>query len=111
MKLPRQVYGIRHNVTGRIYIGSSANVEKRIYKHMQMLRNGCHHVGDMQADFREYGDNYSVLILDEIRSYQERSKEYCWMKKYKSFIRGVGYNYKDQAKNQLGKNKEKGAQT
>lgn len=101
MRLPRHVYAIRHNPTGRMYIGSSFNIKKRVYQHMQMLRSGCHHVQDMQDDFNEYGEGYSVFILDEITCYRERSKEYNWMKKYGTYIRGIGYNYKDHAKKKI----------
>lgn len=101
MKLPRQVYALRHNPTGRIYVGSSANVEKRVYHHMMLLRNGCHHVKDMQDDFAEYGEDYSVEILDEITKWQERTKEYYWMQKCSSCIQGIGYNYQDHAKRKL----------
>ena len=53
----------------------------------------------MQTDFDRYGENYTVTILDEISKYEDRSKEYEWMHKLQSHIRGKGYNYKDQAIN------------
>lgn len=97
MKLPRSVYLIRHNITGRIYIGSSADVEKRHAHHMYSLRSGTHPVEDMQKDFDEYGDNFTFTVIDEITTQEELSKEYQWMQEFKSNIRGVGYNYKDRA--------------
>lgn len=103
MKLPRQVYAIRHNPTQRMYIGSSADVKRRINNHMKALRNGSHTVGDMQKDFNVHGEDYSFFILDEIKTWADRSKEYFWMKKYNTCTRGVGYNYKDHAKTQLSK--------
>lgn len=101
MKIPTQVYAIRHNPTSKMYIGRSANVEKRVSQHMKMLRSGCHHVEDMQEDFNEFGEDYSVFILDEITKWAERTKEYYWMVKCGTYIRGVGYNYKDHAKKKL----------
>lgn len=97
MELPRKVYLIRHNVTGRIYIGSSKNVEIRYSNHMYNLRSWKHPVEDMQKDFDEYGENFTLTVIDEIRTYEEASKEYEWMREFKSHIRGVGYNYKDNA--------------
>jgi hypothetical protein len=49
----------------------------------------------MQNDFDLYGDDYTVEILDEIESIKSFRKEYDYMDLYKSRIRGVGYNYKD----------------
>lgn len=97
MKFPRKVYAIQHNVTKRIYIGSSADVNTRYFSHIYQLRNGKHSVEDMQDDFIKYGEDYSFFILDEITEYAERKKEYEWMQKYGSHIRGIGYNYKDPA--------------
>ena len=95
MKLPRKVYAIQHNTTKRIYIGSSVDVEARYMNHMYQLRAGKHIVEDMQDDFINYGEDYSLFILDEITEHEDRFKEYEWMEKYKSHCRGIGYNYKD----------------
>lgn len=95
MNFPRQVYKIKHNVTGRIYIGSTAHLENRISCHLSRLRCGKHHIEDMQSDYDKYGENYSIEILDEIATIEEKHKEYEWMKKFNSLERGVGYNYRD----------------
>lgn len=96
MKFPRAIYAIQHNATKRIYIGSSSDVELRYWGHMYSLRSGKHPVEDMQQDFIDYGEDYSVFILDEINEWEERTKERDWMLKYKTNIRGMGYNYKDR---------------
>ena len=95
MKFPRQIYAIQHNVTKRIYIGSSVDPRTRYLNHICLLRNGNHHIEDMQDDFDEYGEEYSLFILETINTYEEREKEYDWMKKYESYTRGIGYNYMD----------------
>ena len=97
MKLPRKVYAIQHNITKRIYIGSSGDLKKRYLSHLYKLRAGCHDIRDMQDDFDKYGEDYSVFILDEIQCIGECRKEYDWMEKYSTHIRGIGYNYKDPA--------------
>lgn len=96
MNFPRKVYAIRHNVTNKVYIGSSANVDHRIKNHIFRLRAHKHHVEDMQADFDQYGEDYTVTILENAVEFEDKDKEYEWMKKYQSHIRGIGYNYKDQ---------------
>lgn len=95
MKFPRKVYCIRHNPTDRVYIGSSSNVDRRIGAHISALRRGTHINEDMQADYNRHGEDYTITILDVIESREASVKEYEWMKKYESTVRGKGYNYND----------------
>lgn len=104
MHIPREIYMVLHTTTGRMYIGSSKNAHHRFKQHLELLKYGKHHVEDMQNDYDGPG-NYSLSILDKVTLYEERNKEYEWMKKYNSHIRGIGYNYKDIATVQLGKKK------
>lgn len=102
MILPRKIYAIQHNVTKRMYIGSSKDAGQRYESHMHQLRAGKHTIEDLQKDFDEYGEDFSLYILDEIKEHHERIKEYEWMRIYNTTERGVGYNYKDHGKNMLG---------
>lgn len=95
MRYPRTIYAIRHNATQRIYIGSSFNYEQRVRNHLYALRGHRHSVEDMQKDFDNYGDDYTITVLEENIDYDNRHKEYEWMEKYQSYVRGKGYNYKD----------------
>lgn len=97
MEFPRTIYAIQHNETKRIYIGSTKNVETRYQSHIGALRRGKHTVEDMQEDFDKYGENYSLFILEEIKEFKDKIKEYEWMRKYKTMERSTGYNYKDKA--------------
>ena len=104
MRLPRDIYAIQHNVTKRIYIGSSRDVKGRYMNHMYRLRANKHSVEAMQDDFNNYGENYSLYILDKITDFSDKGKEYEWMSKYKTYDREYGYNYKEvgaQAKRKL----------
>ena len=96
MKLPRQIYAIRHEPTKKLYIGSSANVRARFKAHMAHLLRGTHPVEDMQTDFNRYGGGYELLVLGEIQTFAERGKEYELMLQYETYDRRYGYNYKDQ---------------
>lgn len=104
MKCPRKVYAIRHNVTDRVYIGSSCNVDRRFKEHLYALQAHTHIVDDMQKDYDEHGEDYTLTILDQIKDESEIEKEYEWMDKYQSFVRGVGYNYKDKHRTVQSKN-------
>ena len=97
MRFPRTVYLIRHNRTGRIYIGSSVDPSRRFKKHIEDLRKGVHPVEDMQADFDKCGEDYAVEFLEVISAFEDRHHEYEWQDKFNSITRGVGYNYKDFA--------------
>ena len=92
---PKKVYAIQHNVTKKIYIGSSNDVSTRYLGHMYALRSNKHSVEDMQDDFNKYGEDYSVFVLGDIETQKEKYKEYEFMLKYNTYIRDVGYNYKD----------------
>lgn len=92
---PRDVYIITHNVTKKMYIGSSGIFDKRIKLHLNALRSGRHPIEDMQSDFDIYGEDYTIEILDRIDSVKEFRKEYDYMDLYKSRVRAIGYNYKD----------------
>ena len=95
MRCPRTIYAIRHNATQRIYIGSSFNYKQRVKNHLYALRAHSHSVEDMQKDFDDYGEDYTISVLEENIDYDNKHKEYEWMKKLQSFVRGKGYNYKD----------------
>lgn len=95
MDYPRKVYAIQHNITRKIYVGSSANLNKRYKQHFCLLKNGIHPVEDMQDDFNKYGDQFSLYIVDDIAERKENEKEFKWMRTFESHIRGIGYNYND----------------
>lgn len=95
-KFHEVIYCIKHNVTGKEYIGRTGAFENRIACHMGLLRNGKHPVEDMQSDFNVYGNDYTITILEEITDKEQRKREHELMLSRGSHIRGKGYNYKDE---------------
>lgn len=89
------VYSIKHNVTGKEYIGSSCKPKTRIQHHLSALMRGRHPVEDMQSDFNDYGNDYTISILEKITDYSQKNREYELMESHGSNVRGKGYNYKD----------------
>lgn len=99
------IYAIQHNVTKKIYIGKSKNVYKRYEQHLSALRHKNHTSLEMQKDFNEYGEDYSVFVLEEVEGEKElvehdgcfRTKgvdaEVYWIKKYNTIENG--YNAQD----------------
>ena len=47
----KYVYAIRHNKTGRIYVGCSQHIQSRFRNHMNQLKNKKHKSKEMQKDF------------------------------------------------------------
>lgn len=98
MELPRVVYALRHNPTGKVYVGSAKSLEKRMKSHIYSLRKGTHPNRAMQDDFYKYGDDYSMFVLDEIHSFDEARREYIWMDVLKSRDEQFGYNTQEHAR-------------
>ena len=98
MTYPRIIYILKHNPTGRVYVGSSADPSSRIATHISYLRNGTHSNAGMQADFDKYGDDYSVCLADVICGHRDRDKEFLWMDVLNARDPEYGYNDKDHSK-------------
>ena len=92
---PKIVYAIKHNKTGRIYVGSSERASWRVKDHLNKLRRGSHENELMQQDFDKHGEDYSFYQLDVIPCQQKSNREYFWMMALGTFYEDKGYNYKD----------------
>lgn len=92
------VYALQHNVTKRIYIGSTQRGQWRIHDHIRYLRQGKHKNELMQEDYNKYGEDYSFYQLDVIPTTYERYREYFWMNYFNTYDPEFGYNNKDQSK-------------
>ena len=91
----RYVYAIQHNVTGRIYVGSAKDVAYRYRSHLSQLRHGRHKNSEMQRDYNEHGESYSVFILAIIKRPEDCRLEFKWMDKLKTYDPRIGYNQRD----------------
>lgn len=97
MIFPRTVYALRHNPTGKIYVGSSCDVPQRISLHINALRRGKHIMKAMQDDYNQYGEDYSLFILDSISNIYEKRKESFWMEMLNTRSPNYGYNTGDKS--------------
>lgn len=94
------IYAIRCIKNGRLYIGRTIDIQKRIAVHFQELKSGKHTNKLMVEDFKNYGrDNFEVYLLETDIPYEKRGKEYEYMRKYNSYDKKYGYNYGDKTKN------------
>lgn len=98
MKFPRIVYALKHDATGKIYVGSTDDLATRIYIHLSALRRGDHGNLNMQADFNQFGGGYTVYSLGVVRKYENHDLEYLWMDALGSRDPDKGYNHVDKSK-------------
>ncbi len=59
------IYQIENIINEKIYIGSSIDIEKRIYKHLWLLRNNHHDNNHLQNSYNEHGEeNFEFSVLE-----------------------------------------------
>jgi group I intron endonuclease len=69
------VYTIRNRVTGRVYVGESGHIERRIYAHFRELGKGTHHRPELQADWDRYGrDQFAIGIVAVVEHEDEKTR-------------------------------------
>lgn len=95
MIYPRVVYAIKHIPTGKIYVGSTSNIHRRMQGHFGCLRRGDHPIPEMQADNDNYGGRYVVYLLEIISRHADRHNEHIWMDALKTRDPKYGYNMRD----------------
>lgn len=89
------IYAIQHNVTGRIYVGITENVDRRVKAHMADLRKHRHINYALQEDYDKYGYDYSVYILEFNVLRQDRWKEKYYIEILNTDDDRIGYNGRD----------------
>lgn len=73
------IYKIENNCNEKIYVGSSIDIDKRLYKHLWLLRKGIHDNTHLQNSFNQYGEEcfkFSVLEICEIDDLSSRENFY-----------------------------------
>lgn len=59
------IYKIMNLVNGKIYIGSTKNMRKRLWKHRALLRHNKHHNPHLQNSWNKYGEeNFDYCIIE-----------------------------------------------
>jgi group I intron endonuclease len=87
------IYKITNTTTGKIYIGSSINVDYRIKQHFKCLRGNYHRNSHLQLSFNKHKEISFVWdLICECDKNELLKKETEYILKYKSFDRKIGYN-------------------
>lgn len=98
MKLNKErggVYCISNNVNGKMYIGSSTHVNKRLQEHKSALIRQDHHNSHLQKAWNKYGEeSFSFTIIEVINGDMVaiRKREQYWLDYYQSYNPSIGYN-------------------
>ncbi|HEY2328437.1 MAG TPA: GIY-YIG nuclease family protein [Verrucomicrobiae bacterium] len=85
----RGIYGIRHNASEKIYVGSSKNVCSRIYQHLRALRAKRHHSRHFQRAWNKHGQEaFTVLLLEKVlETKMLAEREQFWMDYFRAFTK------------------------
>jgi group I intron endonuclease len=90
------VYLIENSITGRKYVGSSSNVDRRIKTHKQHLETGCHNNRKLQKDHDMHGiESFKFIILEKDVAHDLLTAyEKYWIYKHDAIVKYKGYNDK-----------------
>ena len=87
------IYKIICLPTGKIYIGSSINIDSRFKNHIWCLQKNRHRNTYLQRAWNKYrGNNFKFEIIEIIQLNSLITKEKFWIKKFKSYNRKYGFN-------------------
>ena len=75
------IYGIRHDASGRIYVGSSNNVRKRLNQHLRALVGKRHHSRHLQRAWNKHGQEaFTSILLEKVEARKMLGvREQNWM--------------------------------
>jgi len=97
------IYKILNKTTGKFYIGSAYNFNKRKWVHLHKLRKNYHDNKHLQAAWNKYGESdFEFIILQECKREELLKCEQIWLNWTKSFCREFGYNTCAVAGNSIG---------
>ena len=97
------IYQIKNKINGKIYIGSSINVERRFKEHKKLLSHNKHPNKHLQLSWKKYGEsNFTFILLEEVLVESLLTKEQYYIDSYQSYNNDIGYNICKTAGNTLG---------
>ncbi len=86
------IYRILNTVSGRVYVGSAANVNTRCSRHFWCLRNGKHPSPLLQSTFDKHGEsNFQISVLELCDRSLLIEREQYWIDTCEAFGE-KGYN-------------------
>jgi group I intron endonuclease len=91
------VYKIVNLVTGRVYVGSSKNVESRWFSHKYSLKHGKHYNSYLQNSYNKHGKGaFKFSIIEKCEKEELEIREQYWYEYYKE--NGKVYNIRNDVR-------------
>lgn len=101
------IYSILNKQNGKIYIGQSINLKKRINKHLNQLLNNKHENKHLQRSFNKYGEkNFEFNIIEHCQIKDLNKNERWWISFFKSNSNQFGYNKQSGGNSNYKRNNE-----
>ena len=91
------IYKITNMVNGKVYIGQSTQLSKRLYNHRNALKNNYHSNHHLQNAYNKYGETFQIEVI-----------MYCDNKEKLDYLERYYISYYDSMNPQKGYNKEDG---
>ena len=77
MKFPMGVFSIKNKINGKIFIGSSLDLNAIWHRQKLQLEIGQHQNSELQKDWKEFGaENFVYEIIDEIKQLEDKPVDY-----------------------------------
>lgn len=97
------IYCILNKRDGKVYVGSSFDVEHRWCAHLHKLRSGKHENRYLQNAWWKHGESsFEFVLLDEVPTHDLIKEEQIWLDRWHTFDRLIGYNICPKADSHLG---------
>jgi len=97
------IYQIKNLTTGKFYIGSATNINKRFSQHKDDLRKCVHDNGYLQNAWNKYGEQDFVFnVLEYCKKDKLLELEQSWFDWTDCCNRDKGYNINPNANSNLG---------
>ncbi len=97
------IYSITHKKSGKRYIGSAVNIEKRWSVHRCHLRKGTHHSRHLQSAWNKYGESaFAFEVVATCEKDELTAQEQFWIDAFQTANRKHGYNVSPTAGNCTG---------
>ena len=89
--------------TGKIYIGSAKDIQKRYREHLYTLRGGKHVNIYLQRSWNKYGESaFTFDVIELVLSSFRLEREQYWLDTLRPFDRKKGFNISPTAGTSLG---------
>lgn len=92
------VYAIVHTSSGKAYVGSSKDIQKRLANHQKYLRLGTHANSYLQNAYNKYGRHqFNFATLEFCNEIFRIEREQFWIDQLQSASKEFGFNLSKKA--------------